>query len=103
MTKLRGFDITDSLETCIDGLKAFRNGREWAKEQRDSFIETANARARECAEAPSTQKDNATQSQQNEGSSPKEFVDCDESVESQEHGGPSLQQDPINYNDYDTS
>ena len=45
MTQLGAYAMTHSRDTCVEGLEAFRNGSEWAKEQRDRFIETANVRA----------------------------------------------------------
>ncbi|KAH8765309.1 hypothetical protein F5883DRAFT_630034 [Diaporthe sp. PMI_573] len=45
MTKLRGFDMTDSRETFVEGATTFRNARDLAKRHRDSFIKAANARA----------------------------------------------------------
>ncbi|KAK0655278.1 hypothetical protein B0T16DRAFT_450991 [Cercophora newfieldiana] len=47
MTKLRGFDMTDGRESFVQGATAFRNARDIAKQNRDSFIATANARARQ--------------------------------------------------------
>ena len=46
MIKLREFDMMNILETCVNTLEEFRNGKEWTKEQRDRFIEAANTRAR---------------------------------------------------------
>lgn len=45
MTKLRGFDMTDSRDTFVQGATAFRNARDLVQRYRDSFIQTANARA----------------------------------------------------------
>ena len=59
ITQINGWHMTGNLNTCVEGLTAFMNGREWAKEQRDRFIEAANARARGGAEAPSAQDDTA--------------------------------------------
>ncbi|KAK4186402.1 hypothetical protein QBC35DRAFT_270291 [Podospora australis] len=47
MTKLRGFDMTDSRETFVQGATAFRNARDVAQRHRDKFIQAANARARQ--------------------------------------------------------
>jgi hypothetical protein len=44
-TKIRGFDLTDSLDTHRQGITAFRNLRDLAKERRDEFIAHANKRA----------------------------------------------------------
>ncbi|KAH6889926.1 hypothetical protein B0T10DRAFT_572089 [Thelonectria olida] len=45
MTKIRGFDMTDTRETFVQGATAFRNVRDLAKRHRDGFIQAANARA----------------------------------------------------------
>lgn len=47
MSKLRGFDITDTKNTHLDGLRAYRNGRELAEEYRTAAIACANKRAKE--------------------------------------------------------
>ncbi|KAF2430742.1 hypothetical protein EJ08DRAFT_733991 [Tothia fuscella] len=44
-TKIRGFDLTDNLDTHHQGITAFRNLRDLAKEKRDEFIALANERA----------------------------------------------------------
>ncbi|KAM7210664.1 hypothetical protein V8F06_013947 [Rhypophila decipiens] len=46
MTKLRGFDLTDSRDTFVQGATAFRNARDLAQRHRDQLIQGANARAR---------------------------------------------------------
>ncbi|KAK4941006.1 hypothetical protein LTR66_014850, partial [Elasticomyces elasticus] len=45
MTQLKTFAVTDTIETFRQGAGAFRNARDWAKEQRDYAIERANERA----------------------------------------------------------
>lgn len=45
MTHLRSFAITDTPDTCREGLRAYRNGRDWCKEKRDEAIRQANERA----------------------------------------------------------
>jgi hypothetical protein len=52
MTQLRGIDLTDSVEAYCDGLTAFRNIRELAREVRDEAISVANARADAMAKQP---------------------------------------------------
>ncbi|MCJ1392938.1 hypothetical protein MMC18_005810 [Xylographa bjoerkii] len=42
MNQLRSFSVTDTLETFRQGVSAYRNARDWAKEKRDGFIEAAN-------------------------------------------------------------
>jgi hypothetical protein len=44
MNQLRGWTLTDGPETFRQGATAYRNGRDWAKEKRDEFIEAANGR-----------------------------------------------------------
>ena len=44
ITLLRSFVMTDSAETFRQGATAYRNARDWAKEQRDRAIQAANAR-----------------------------------------------------------
>ncbi|KAF1962348.1 hypothetical protein CC80DRAFT_462403 [Byssothecium circinans] len=41
-TKLRGFDLTNNLESCRQGIAAWRNLRDMAKEYRDEIIARAN-------------------------------------------------------------
>ena len=42
MNQLRSFAMTDTAETFRGGASAYRNARDWAKEQRDQLIATAN-------------------------------------------------------------
>ncbi|CAK7238290.1 hypothetical protein SEUCBS140593_010516 [Sporothrix eucalyptigena] len=49
MTKIRGFDMTDTRETFVLGATAFRNARDLAKKHRDNFIQAANAPPRTSA------------------------------------------------------
>ena len=42
-TPIKGFAMTD-IETFREGVSAFRNAQDWAKKQRDAFIEAANKR-----------------------------------------------------------
>ncbi|KAL9123877.1 MAG: hypothetical protein Q9217_006736 [Psora testacea] len=44
MTQLRSFATTDTPESFRQGVGAFRNARDWTKEQRDKFIAAANGR-----------------------------------------------------------
>ena len=46
MTQLGAYAMTHSLDTFREGAGAYRNGREWAQQQRDDFIAKANAMAR---------------------------------------------------------
>ncbi|KAL8700950.1 MAG: hypothetical protein Q9201_005166 [Fulgogasparrea decipioides] len=45
MHQLRSFAMTDTADTFRQGAAAFRNARDWAKEQRDEAIKQANERA----------------------------------------------------------
>ncbi|KAK5015217.1 hypothetical protein LTR60_002980, partial [Cryomyces antarcticus] len=45
MTQLNTWGMTGNLETFRQGASAFRNARDWAKEQRDDAITRANAKA----------------------------------------------------------
>jgi len=45
MTQLRSFAMTDTAETFRQGATAYRNARDWVKEQRDEAIKRANERA----------------------------------------------------------
>ena len=53
-TQIRGFQMNDTADTFRQGAAAFRNARDWAKEQRDEFIARANERADEEEETSST-------------------------------------------------
>lgn len=44
MTQLRSMSLTDTPESFRRGASAFRNARDWAKEQRDKLIAAANSR-----------------------------------------------------------
>lgn len=78
MTKLRGFDMTDSRETFVQGATAFRNARDLAQRHRDRFIQAANARARQSdVEAlPEAEITVAVTEQYEELAD--EFVDCED-------------------------
>ncbi|KAF1970594.1 hypothetical protein BU23DRAFT_473853 [Bimuria novae-zelandiae CBS 107.79] len=45
MNQLRSFAMTDTVDTFRQGAGAYRNLRDWAKEQRDDLIRQANERA----------------------------------------------------------
>ncbi|KKZ63511.1 hypothetical protein EMCG_02170 [[Emmonsia] crescens] len=44
MTPLRSFAMTNNPDTFRSGACAYRNARDWAKEQRDELIKSANER-----------------------------------------------------------
>ena len=44
MSQLRSFAMTDTAETFRQGVTAYRNARDWTKEQRDEAIKQANER-----------------------------------------------------------
>ncbi|KAI1196243.1 hypothetical protein F5X97DRAFT_334767 [Nemania serpens] len=79
MTKLRGFDLTDTPETFIAGISAFRNSREVAQRHRDRFILEANTRATAVVLKIIPNGDNGIV-EQGDASSPDEFVDLLESI-----------------------
>ena len=56
MTQYKGWDLTSDPETFRQGATAFRNARDWAKEQRDRFISAANERARSINAEPTPSK-----------------------------------------------
>jgi hypothetical protein len=45
MTQLRSFSMTDNPDTFREGATWYRNGRDWAKEQRDDAIKRATEKA----------------------------------------------------------
>ncbi|KAF4467340.1 glyoxylate reductase [Fusarium albosuccineum] len=45
MTKICGFDMTNTRETCVEGMAALRNTIDLAEKYRGNFIRDANARA----------------------------------------------------------
>lgn len=47
MTKIMGFDLTNNKESFVQGATAYRNNRDLAKKERDSFISQANQVARQ--------------------------------------------------------
>ncbi|KAL8369540.1 hypothetical protein RB595_000056 [Gaeumannomyces hyphopodioides] len=103
MAQLRSFGMTDGRETFVQGATAFRNARDLAKQYRDSFIQAANKKARQPGE-----RDLAAAGtmviQQDEGSSPDTFVDCDEFPSTldvhEEASGPHPQQSLVGVDDY---
>lgn len=54
MNKLRGWLLTDTPESFRQGAGAFRNARDWAKEQRDRLIAAANGRVTDMPKEAST-------------------------------------------------
>jgi hypothetical protein len=49
MTQVKAYVLTNDPESFRQGATAFRNARDWAKEQRDALITAANERARSAA------------------------------------------------------
>jgi len=45
MTQLNGYHMTGNIDSCRDGLRAFRNGQDLAKEYREAAIARANVTA----------------------------------------------------------
>lgn len=56
MSQLRSFSMTDTAERFREGARAFRNARDWAKEQRDELITAANGRTTGMPKETSTLK-----------------------------------------------
>ncbi|KAK3304837.1 uncharacterized protein B0T15DRAFT_399986, partial [Chaetomium strumarium] len=84
MTKLRGFDMTDSRETFVQGATAFRNARDLAQRHRDRFIQAANAQARQSnAESPPEAEIIVAVAEQDEESTADEFIDYEDYTGSQ--------------------
>ncbi|KAB5536157.1 hypothetical protein GE09DRAFT_342160 [Coniochaeta sp. 2T2.1] len=87
MTKLRGFDITDSRETFVQGATAFRNARDLAQRHRDRFIQAANTGARQPRpDTPPEAEITVEETQQYAESTCDKFVDCEDYVEPQAVG-----------------
>lgn len=80
MSKIRGFDMTDTRETFIQGANAFRNLRDLAKQHRDSFIQAANTRASQPGTAAAQPFDATIDLQHEDDSTCDEFVDRTEYV-----------------------
>ncbi|KAK3989993.1 hypothetical protein QBC44DRAFT_342252 [Cladorrhinum sp. PSN332] len=81
------FDMTDSREIFIQRATAFQNARDFAQRHRDSFIQAANARAcQSSVEAPLEAEITVAVTEQYEGSTADEFVDCEDHVGSQAVG-----------------
>ncbi|KAL8290965.1 hypothetical protein RB600_006440 [Gaeumannomyces tritici] len=103
MAQAGSYAITHSRETFVQGATAFRNARDVAKQYRDSFIRAANERARQPGERDSAAA-GTTVIQQDEGSSPDTFVDCDEFPSTldvhEEASGPHPQQSFVGVDDH---
>ena len=79
MTPLRGFLLTDSPQTFRQGVGAFRNARDLAKEQREIFMEQANAVAR--AQSVNTMSFDASNSHDTVTSMQERLIDSDTSAD----------------------
>jgi hypothetical protein len=79
MTPLRGFLLTDSPQTFRQGVGAFRNARDLAKEQREIFIEQANAVAR--AQSVDTMSFDTSNSHDTVTSMQERLIDSDTSAD----------------------
>ena len=56
MNQLNTWGLSGNIEKFRDGVTAYRNARDWAKEKRDEFIEAANKRATEIYAAAASSK-----------------------------------------------
>ncbi|KAB5536099.1 hypothetical protein GE09DRAFT_1176609 [Coniochaeta sp. 2T2.1] len=80
MTQVKAFAMTSDRDTFVQGATAFRNARGLAQRHRDSFIQTANTRARQPRpETPPEAGITVAETQQYEESC-DEFVDCEDYV-----------------------
>jgi hypothetical protein len=99
MTQLDGYMMTGNRETFIRGATAFRNARDLAKKHRDSFIQAANAKAQrgdvEVSIEAKVDVPDVAEQQQDEGSSPGEFVDCTDYPSQDVDGNPPLPPMPL--------
>jgi hypothetical protein len=78
MTQLGSYAVTHSRERFVEGASAFRNARDMAQRRRDSFIQAANAKARQSdAEAPAEVDTTVAVAEQYEEAT-DEFVDCED-------------------------
>jgi hypothetical protein len=79
MTQVGGYMMTHSRERFVEGATAFRNARDRAQKHRDSFIQAANARARQSGvEALPEPETTVAAVEQYEDSTADEFVDCED-------------------------
>ncbi|KAL7938257.1 hypothetical protein V8C35DRAFT_145835 [Trichoderma chlorosporum] len=80
-TQLKAYALTGDYDFWLEGTGAFRNLRVLAKDYRDQFIKTANARARgqhaEAADTEGTDLASTIEEEQQGGSSPLDFYDCE--------------------------
>ncbi|KAK3302639.1 uncharacterized protein B0T15DRAFT_569773 [Chaetomium strumarium] len=93
MTKLRNFAMTDCRETFVQGATVLRNARDWAQRHRDSFIQAANAKARQSGvQAPPEPETTVAAAEQYDESTVDEFVDCEDfathTVGTEDYAGP---------------
>ncbi|KAL2256514.1 hypothetical protein VTK26DRAFT_1545 [Humicola hyalothermophila] len=79
MTQVDGWDLTGNIDSFRRGATAFRNARDLAKKHRDSFIQAANARARQSnAEPPPEAEITVVVAEQDEESASDNLVDCED-------------------------
>lgn len=91
-TQLDAYALTGRDEVRLEGTGAFRSLRVLAKRYRDAFIETANARARKYMAVAEAEAEahvglaRTTDEQQEGGSSPADFFDCELFAEPEDGG-----------------
>ncbi|KAL7792574.1 hypothetical protein V8C37DRAFT_402301 [Trichoderma ceciliae] len=84
-TQLKAYALTGDDEVWLEGTGAFRNMRILAQGYRDQFIKNANARAwKQKVEAAATVDDLASTIEEQPGSSPLDFYDCQVFAEPEE-------------------
>ncbi|KAI9700677.1 MAG: hypothetical protein M1836_002046 [Candelina mexicana] len=79
MTQIGGWLLTGNPDTCRQGLTNFRNGRDWAQEQRDTLISAANKRARSANAEPAFES-----ADDNDGSDFAEIRDASQRTQTEE-------------------
>lgn len=90
-TQVGSYSLMGSHRYFLDGVTAFRNARDWARDRRDSFIQAANTRARRPSQKNPTNK---SEVQGEQVSSPDEFVDCKDTPTLRNTAGDSSIPDP---------
>ncbi len=78
MTQVKAFAMTSDRDAFVQGATAFRNARDSAQRHCDSFIQAANARARQSdVEAAPGAETTVAMAEQYKESTDK-FVDCED-------------------------
>ncbi|KAK3338037.1 hypothetical protein B0H65DRAFT_542475 [Neurospora tetraspora] len=78
MTQVKAFAMTNDLNIFVQGATAFRNARDHAQRHRGSFIQAANARARQSDVETSPEAEITVVIADKNEESTDEFVDCED-------------------------